>query len=337
METLFSTNDVHPRDRFDYWHEVACRNYGSHDSQAEHRLKFNGVLQAGALADIGLTLVEHSPLSFARTPRHIAHATDDHLFVCRQLAGALALEQNGREVVLEAGDVVLIDPLLPYVGRVCSDVNTNSLVLKVPRRALEARIGRTGEMVARSLKSGGAEASLTSSFLAMSPSYAGRMRPAAEDIVKEQVLDLIAVSLTNVMGTHRPRLSSAHSLALMNVRAAIETRLTDPALDAAAVAAAAGIGVRYANAVLAREGTSIMRLIQARRLERCRRVLEDPLQAHRTLSEIAYGWGFSDMTHFSRRFKAAYGVLPSEYRGLVKEAGQATILPERSGPKASPT
>jgi AraC-like DNA-binding protein len=79
--------------------------------------------------------------------------------------------------------------------------------------------------------------------------------------------------------------------------AAIEARLTDPALDAGAVATAAGISVRYVNAVLAREGTSIVRLIQARRLARCRKALEDPLQSHRTLSEIAYGWGFSDMTH----------------------------------------
>ena len=44
-----------------------------------------------------------------------------------------------------------------------------------------------------------------------------------------------------------------------------------------------------------------------------RKALEDPLQAHRSVSEIAYGWGFSDMTHFGRRFKQAYGVLPSVY------------------------
>ncbi|WP_310353804.1 hypothetical protein [Methylobacterium sp. BE186] len=30
------------------------------------------------------------------------------------------------------------------------------------------------------------------------------------------------------------------------------------------------------------------------------------------MSEIAYGWGFSDMTRFGRRFKAAYGLKPSE-------------------------
>jgi AraC family transcriptional activator of tynA and feaB len=59
---------------------------------------------------------------------------------------------------------------------------------------------------------------------------------------------------------------------------------------------------------------SIMRLVQARRLERCRAALEDPGQARRSVSEIAFGWGFSDMTHFGRRFKAAYGILPSEYR-----------------------
>jgi AraC-like DNA-binding protein len=38
------------------------------------------------------------------------------------------------------------------------------------------------------------------------------------------------------------------------------------------------------------------------------------LQGHRTISEIAYGWGFSGMTHFGRRFKAAFGSSPRDYR-----------------------
>jgi len=85
------------------------------------------------------------------------------------------------------------------------------------------------------------------------------------------------------------------------------------------VAAAAGVSVRYANALLAQEGTSIARLVQSRRLDRCHKALKDPLQAHRTVAEIASSWGFSDMTHFGRRFKAAYGVLPSELRRLSKQ------------------
>jgi AraC-like DNA-binding protein len=101
---------------------------------------------------------------------------------------------------------------------------------------------------------------------------------------------------------------------LVNLRAAVEARLANPALDAEIVAAAAGVSVRYANAVLAQEGTSITRLIQTRRLARCRQALEDPLQGHRNISEIAYGWGFSDMSHFGRRFKAAFGSSPRDYR-----------------------
>src|SRR5699024_11769150 len=54
------------------------------------------------------------------------------------------------------------------------------------------------------------------------------------------------------------------------------------------------ISVRYANELLSAQDTSIMQLVLARRLARCRYALEDPDQAHRTVSEIAYGWGFGD-------------------------------------------
>lgn len=63
------------------------------------------------------------------------------------------------------------------------------------------------------------------------------------------------------MEGHKPRGSSARSLVGLNVRAAIDARLADPILDAGTVAGAAGISVRYANAVLAQDGTWIMRLI----------------------------------------------------------------------------
>ena len=72
--------------------------------------------------------------------------------------------------------------------------------------------------------------------------------------------------------------------------------------------------MRYANALLSKQGTSLQRLIVSRRLERCRRALADPLQASRTVGEIAYAWGFSDLSHFNRRFKAAFGCSPRDYR-----------------------
>ena len=101
---------------------------------------------------------------------------------------------------------------------------------------------------------------------------------------------------------------------LGQIRAAIEARLADPRLDPQAVADAVGISVRYANAILAEQDTSLKRFILRRRLTRCRRAFEDPNQDHRTVGDIALGWGFSDLTHFTRRFKEVYGIRPSEYR-----------------------
>jgi AraC family transcriptional activator of tynA and feaB len=108
---------------------------------------------------------------------------------------------------------------------------------------------------------------------------------------------------------------------LLTVRAAIEARLTDPGLNSSMVASAAGISVRYANALLAADEQSIMSLILARRLDRCLAALQDRKQDHLTISDIALGWGFSDMTHFGRSFKAKYKILPSECRKRLKLPG----------------
>jgi len=47
---------------------------------------------------------------------------------------------------------------------------------------------------------------------------------------------------------------------------------------------------------------------------RCIREFEDPAARSRGIAQIAYSWGFSDMTHFSRCFRRAFGVSPREYR-----------------------
>jgi AraC-like DNA-binding protein len=333
MKTVFSTADVHPRDGFDYWHEVLCKKVIRHDCTPEARHAFRAKLQSASLADIDLVYYESTPMQNDVTVRHVARANADELLVRRQIAGVCVVEQDSREVVLEAGDIILLDPRRLMHGKYLK--GARQLLLKVPRRQLEARVGNTRQMTALLIKPSEPEHNLTSAFLAMLPTYADTLSSAAADTVRDHALDLIAVSLAKAIDGERPRVSSARSLAMISVRAAIEARLTDPALDPETVAGAAGISVRYANAVLAEDDTSIMRFVQARRLERCRRALKDPSQTHRMVSEIAYGWGFSDMTHFGRRFKAAYGLLPSEYRGQVKKARQVTKLPEESEPMNS--
>ena len=75
MKTIFSTMDVHPRDRFDFWHEVACKNLIDHSSIPQCRQSFEAKIEVGTLGHVKLVLFENSAMDVThsrkifRTPK----------------------------------------------------------------------------------------------------------------------------------------------------------------------------------------------------------------------------------------------------------------------------
>jgi AraC family transcriptional regulator, positive regulator of tynA and feaB len=315
MNRIFSTDWVHPRDRFDFWHSVACANIVDHQARPQSRTGFSAEMEVGTLGGLDLLRFRMAPMEVSHTPT-AASPGADFLVVHHQVSGSLQMEHDARTVEIAPGDTMIIDPLLPHAGRFSSAQEI--LAMRVPRREFEARIGNARGFVARVVKPLEPENKLASALMATLPTLAGQMSPASCEMIANHAMDLIALSLTKSLNGTRPCVSNASSVVLSSVRSVIEARLSDERLSTEAVAAEVGVSIRYANQILSRHDTSIARLIQSRRLERCRLALEDPSQAHRPVSEIAYGWGFSDMTHFGRRFKRAYGVAPREYRELAK-------------------
>jgi AraC-like DNA-binding protein len=62
------------------------------------------------------------------------------------------------------------------------------------------------------------------------------------------------------------------------------------------------------------ENETLARYILRRRLEECARALAAPLQ-RRSVTEIAFLYGFKSATHFGRAFRDRYGVTPGKYAG----------------------
>jgi AraC-like DNA-binding protein len=301
---------VHPRDRFDYWHSAACREIVEHASCPVSREHFEAEIEVGSVGALDLVAFRNSPLKVEHGQPHISRRSSEQLFLCREISGLLSVEQEGRQISLQPGDMTLLDPALPYSASFGHGSKT--LVLKVPRRELQTRLGKTRNMAARLLQSG-VTYGLASSFTAGLPALAGEVDPLCGQLVANFMLDLVALSLAKAAGG-TPRVSSNKAMTILQIRAAIKARLADPALDVHCIADAVGLSVRYANAILASQDTSIGRLIVTERLERCRQALEDPVQSGRSVSEISFGWGFSDLTHFGRCFKKAYGMSPSDYQ-----------------------
>jgi len=103
----------------------------------------------------------------------------------------------------------------------------------------------------------------------------------------------------------------------------VEAFLSDPNLTSTCVASEQGFSNRYVQRLFSLHGDSFSNYLKNRRLERCYYDLVSPLSAQLSISEICYRWGFSDTAHFSRSFRAKYGVSPRDHRrAFVQEAGQ---------------
>lgn len=324
VETIFSTTSVHPRDRFDYWHSLACKKIVGHDSLPENRQTFKAEIKAANFGSLDLVEFSNSPMQVSHTFAHVERTSPDTVFLCYQVSGSVLIVQNAREVTLDAGSLMLLEPVLPYDARFSRDSKT--LLIKVPRRELRARIGGNRDLIGRRVTAERADDDLALSIAANLPSLAGRTASITEEMVGNHMLDLIGLSIARTIGSATVRVSNAKALLLGQIRSVVEARLTDPELDGQKVADIVGISVRYANVLLAQQDSSLHRLILSRRLSRCRFALEDPNQTHRTIAEIAQGWGFSDMTHFGRCFKAAYVVSPREYQKAAARSRQAGRL-----------
>ncbi|MFB6784621.1 helix-turn-helix domain-containing protein, partial [Streptomyces sp. NPDC056352] len=110
-----------------------------------------------------------------------------------------------------------------------------------------------------------------------------------------------------------------------------------PGRSPGAIAAAHNISLRSLHRLFQDQDLTVAGWIRARRLERCRRDLADPLLHSRPVRAIAACWGFTDpTTHFSRAFRAAYGMPPGDYRHPANLPLQVAVPPERSEPDAGP-
>lgn len=321
---IFSTDGVHPRERLTYWREVATRGYVEHDFIAEDGASFSGTVSIATLPGIGLSSFEADGGKVIRSAKSAMRADSGDLLLGMHRSGTLSVSQDGREALLQERSIFLIDPIRPFevslLGR------CNNIVVKIPRGLIEARLGNSADLTARPVGPTTGIANLAMGFIELLPRQAEALDDIAGLTVAEQLLDLTALALTSGLDGRGTALSSPRAVALLRLKTTIERLLIEPGLKPERIAAEAGMSVRYANALLAEEGWSTERYLTERRLERCRAALEDPTQTHRSIGEIAFNWGFSDLSHFGRRFKARYGSSPTDYRRNALRRGPGTRL-----------
>jgi AraC-like DNA-binding protein len=84
--------------------------------------------------------------------------------------------------------------------------------------------------------------------------------------------------------------------------------------------------VRYVQHLFDLSGTSFTDFVLEQRLRLAHRLLREPKNSSRKISDIAATAGFSDISYFNRAFRARFGATPTDIRDGAR-AGASWLAP----------
>jgi len=310
MSQAFSTDLIPVSDRLDAWLQNARQICGECSFQLHKRFPFHGSIERRRIAGLELTLFSSSALSFNKFPPANLPPENRACIVITQLRGVRQYRQAGKVAVLSRGDTTLIDSAFPWSSDCSGDCAR--LYLRIPHLLMEGSLHSVKLLMASRIS--GARGLGTTLFHLATSLYqqAELLTPEEGSAAIEAYLKILSACIgpTGAAMGH----SRDGKVPTERVLRYIHQHLTDSALGPAQIADAVGISVRHLHRLFSRRGSSVADWIRVQRLERCWKDLGDPRSRERSITEIAYFWGFNDSAHFSHAFKKHFGICPRSCR-----------------------
>ncbi|MGW3241690.1 helix-turn-helix domain-containing protein [Streptomyces sp. NPDC001070] len=273
-------------------------------------------LRANATTNVvGSVKVSEIDWNVAGLRRATAPVDEDmvpHVLIHLQEAGASRFQQGGRQGVTRAGDLAVLENVKPY--EVFFHGTMHSVLVRVPTHVLGLRPSLLDQVTAVRLSSERPVVGATAAFFARLARNQAAVGDAGTALFAEPSVDLIRAVVAVVLGRDDLARAPLNNTLLQRVQEYVRLHLAEPDLTAARIAAEHQVSVRQIYLTLSRAGITLGEWIRAQRLEECKRELASPVHQFMTIEAIAHRWGFVSAPHFSRVFKAAYGVSPRELR-----------------------
>jgi AraC-like DNA-binding protein len=331
---VLQTDDVTEAQRFAQWRHWVSDTFVPLECAPVSRRPFRGTLARWTLGDLQISRVSADPHLASRTRRMIATRDADYYKVGMPTRGRCQLSQCGRQVLLRPGDLAIYDCSRPYTMDFDEPFDMSFLML--PRHRLRLPTTAIDQVLATRVTSSEGTGALVAPFLRRLVGDLERSPGTVNCRLGENVLDLLATLFGEQTGGEPTDPAAVRRSLLLGACAWIEANLGEPDLDPDTIARASHISVRYLHKLFHDEGTSVARWVRERRLDNCRRDLEDPAHARRRVVAVARRWGFGDPAYFSKVFKASYGEPPGQYRqraALAADGIRPPVGPAADGPR----
>ena len=257
-----------------------------------------------------------------RDERTARGASPEAIAVAVHGVGVGRHQLGDRQRLVRTGDVMVVDVTRPFDFAWSGQGSSTSLQVPIaelglPLEAVQRAAPRLEssplyEIVSHYL----VDLTRDAEHLSAAPSA-----PALGEASVQLMRALLSGALEHPPGAHEV----LEQTLLAQVRAYVRLHLRDPGLKLCRRRRCArGLAPASYFRICTSADFSLEQYVIGKRLEGAKAELVHPASQSRSIARVAFSWGFKDPTHFSRRFKAAYGMLPRDWRRQAHEETGAT-------------
>jgi AraC family transcriptional activator of tynA and feaB len=307
------------------WRDLLRAHCGRYNIEGDEPHAFVGWVRPRSLCGFEAVDLSCSAPRIERTSQDVRLDDTEHYYAVIQLSGRSTVIQNEQVAELGRGDVALVDSTRP-VTYLLENRPSRWLGLHLPRQMLMSQFG--SEPQGGVWRRGDTRAGRTLWYLLVD---ALREPNSSFDPVDPYM----HLAVYDLLGSLFMRSESAPALPadklFARVCTVIRNHFTDPEIGPSAIAAEAGISLRYLQKLFTSRGSTCSHFLHSLRLEHAAHLLHRRglLKTARPLYEIAYACGFNDYSYFARCFRQRFGYAPAHAKGLGEALERAT--PVQSG------
>lgn len=241
------------------------------------------------------------------------------LFFGLQLTGSSGLAQRGREISLRPGDLAVWDSTTPFMFADTEGICQHKFRIPLDRIALPVDVIR--QISAVPLCPHHPISDIAVAYFRRLAARPGAFDRPGGEVVSQPGIDLLRAVITTHLDDVDLGKEALQATQVVRIMEYVQMHLQEPDLDAGRIAAEHHVSVRQLYRILAAADISLGDWIRTRRLEGVRRDLASPFLKD-SISAISRRWGFTDASSFARMFRTNFGMSPSEWRELARQAGR---------------
>lgn len=309
MQSILTTESVPPRRRADYWEEMVTQQFVPVRCAPTSRSGFSARIRSLDLDAVTLCDVRSHGTDVLRTPQHVSQSDTNYFLLSLQLQGIGRLDQAGRTVFLQPGDMALYDTARAYELRFAAE--QHQLVLRIPRDALLARSPQVESQVGIGITAATPAAKLVGDLARNLAALDALPSDRSRRSIAATMIDLV---LEGLEGRNDRNGETAGGARLAQAQRVARLHQDDPNFSVARWAAALRISERYLRLLFDADARSPAQYLWQQRLERAASRLRDAACRAQSITEIALASGFGDSAHFSHAFRSHFGISPRAYR-----------------------